>query len=651
MKISRIEFENFRNYKEYGCIECSTDGRATIIYGKNGDGKTTLHQLLQWIFYGEVHFNKTTTNILYNLKAEEEKEYDESFIVMGRVDFEHNREKFSLTRTNTYKKKLTNSELVKEEISLNKMDDEYNWKRIDNPTDMIEKILPSGLAEYFFFDGESMIADLRVKGRDSASKLKRALFSMFDLDIIESAKSHIGSTELKTTVLGKLYLSKGTIASDSEISAVQTNIENAQNKINDFKGKIAAAEKGKRSLRNKAEKISETIGNSKSKSEYEVQRNKLKKERDLFLENANNAQENFGNAVLDMFPYLFISKAVKDARKSLHLKIQDKKLPHGISKKLIEYLLQDGTTECICGNPLCEKEKEHIASYLKLLPPKSYASMYDEFSNTADKWGKGYNITAIEKHIKAYLDNNQSAYNKDFEIKNLDEQEKNNPDIEDLITDRANAEEKIVDLDKLINDCTSQLDKYNMYLKKQMREFDQKTKETEMGVAVQTKIDIMTSVYDYFSEKLDVAAKDYSEKLERNIQELLDSMLGEMRTVRVSEDFTVKVFDSHNDESKSEGQFAVVSFAYIGGILRMLQSEKDLSAKEYPLILDGPFSKLDEDYRQAVVENVPEFAPQVIIFSKDSLQDVFPKNKIGRVWTIQSNNEKNIASVKEGFLW
>lgn len=651
MKISRIEFENFRNYKEYGCIECSTDGRATIIYGKNGDGKTTLHQLLQWIFYGEVHFNKTTTNILYNLKAEEEKEYDESFIVMGRVDFEHNREKFSLTRTNTYKKKLTNSELVKEEISLNKMDDEYNWKRIDNPTDMIEKILPSGLAEYFFFDGESMIADLRVKGRDSASKLKRALFSMFDLDIIESAKSHIGSTELKTTVLGKLYLSKGTIASDSEISAVQTNIENAQNKINDFKGKIAAAEKGKRSLRNKAEKISETIGNSKSKSEYEVQRNKLKKERDLFLENANNAQENFGNAVLDMFPYLFISKAVKDARKSLHLKIQDKKLPHGISKKLIEYLLQDGTTECICGNPLCEKEKEHIASYLKLLPPKSYASMYDEFSNTADKWGKGYNITAIEKHIKAYLDNNQSAYNKDFEIKNLDEQEKNNPDIEDLITDRANAEEKIVDLDKLINDCTSQLDKYNMYLKKQMREFDQKTEETEMGVAVQTKIDIMTSVYDYFSEKLDVAAKDYSEKLERNIQELLDSMLGEMRTVRVSEDFTVKVFDSHNDESKSEGQFAVVSFAYIGGILRMLQSEKDLSAKEYPLILDGPFSKLDEDYRQAVVENVPEFAPQVIIFSKDSLQDVFPKNKIGRVWTIQSNNEKNIASVKEGFLW
>ena len=33
------------------------------------------------------------------------------------------------------------------------------------------------------------------------------------------------------------------------------------------------------------------------------------------------------------------------------------------------------------------------------------------------------------------------------------------------------------------------------------------------------------------------------------------------------------------------------------------------------------FSKLDEDYRQNVVNALPQFAPQVIIFSKD---DLFP---------------------------
>lgn len=102
------------------------------------------------------------------------------------------------------------------------------WRRIDKPKETIEKLLPSGLSDYFFFDGESMIADLRVKGKDSAGKLRKALYSMFDLDVIESALDHIGDTKLKTTVLGKLYLSKGTISSGSKIAAVKTNIENAQ---------------------------------------------------------------------------------------------------------------------------------------------------------------------------------------------------------------------------------------------------------------------------------------------------------------------------------------------------------------------------------------------------------------------------------------
>ena len=51
MRISQIEYENFRNFKEHGKVECSTDGKVTIIYGVNGAGKTTFHQLFQWIIY------------------------------------------------------------------------------------------------------------------------------------------------------------------------------------------------------------------------------------------------------------------------------------------------------------------------------------------------------------------------------------------------------------------------------------------------------------------------------------------------------------------------------------------------------------------------------------------------------------------------
>lgn len=651
MRIRKIEFENFRNFRDHGEIKCSTDGRVTIVYGKNGDGKTTLHQLFQWVFYGQVHFNKTTTDRLYNLQFESEQSFGSTFQVMGRIDFDHDNESYSLTRTYTYKKGLDDSEKIAEDIALNKMDSDHNWKRMDRPRDTIEKLLPSGLSDYFFFDGESMIADLRVKGKDSAGKLRKALYSMFDLDVIESAIAHIGRTDLKTTALGKLYLSKGTISSSSEISAVKTNIENAQAKLAKIDADLESARKKKEDRRALVQQISEQIGNSKSKAEYERQRKILKSQRDTFLRNASDAQSGFGDAVMDMFPQLLISKAVTDAKQRIHLKVEQNKLPAGVNKKLINHLLSDGVTECICGNPLCEDEKKHIRAFLDMLPPRSYTSLYNEFSRTAQSWGRGYDKTRIENYIRSVLDNNEHAANCDERIRELDDIEKKSPDIEDLIIARQKAESEIEQLDTDIAVLGTERKKFEIYLKRQMQEFDKLTQETSAGEIVLKKIKILEQVANHFTSRLAEESVTYSKRLEENIQDLIDQMLTSKRRVAVSPEFSVRVTDSFNDESKSEGQFAVVSFAYIGGILKMLRSEKHLAAKEYPLVLDGPFSKLDTNQRQNVINMIPQFAPQVILFSKDDLHGVFSEESIGRVWTIISNDEKNIARIEEGHLW
>lgn len=652
MKISKIEYENFRNFKERGAIECATDGRVTIIYGKNGEGKTTLHQLLQWIFYGKVHFNLTTTNKLYNLSYEYEQPFDSEFETWGRIDFEHNGEKYSLTRKNIYKKRITNTVLIHESFELYKMNVDYDWKRINKPEETIEKLLPSGLADYFFFDGEGMIADLRVKGMESASKLKKALFSMFDLDILELASSHIGATELKTTVLGKLYLNKGTILSDSEIQSKKMNIENVQNRIDSYKNQNEQDLEKKNKLNEQIKEISEMIGSNKSKKDYEEARRQLQRNRDIFLNNSKLSKSEFGKSIVEMFSQLFVSKAVLDAKDILHLKVENSKLPVGISKTLINYLLKDSTEYCICGHELHENEKKNIRDLLYLMPPKSYAYLYNEFTRTAKAWANGYDKERIEAFIRTVLENEDSARDCDRQIKELDTQEKQSIDIQNLIEDRERAEELIKELDQNISKVNIELSKYNLYLKSEMKSFDKLTKETSEGKNILKQISIMEQVKEYFDKQLISASKKYSKELEKNIQTLLDTIFGVgVRNVKVSEDFAVTVTESHGDESKSEGQFAVVSFAYIGGILKMLQSEEGLSSKEYPLVLDGPFSKMDENYRQKVADSIPEIVPQIIIFSKDDLQEVFSKDKIGKVWTITSNLEKNVAEVKEGFLW
>lgn len=651
MKISKIEFENFRNFRDHGEIRCSTDGKATIIYGKNGDGKTTLHQLFQWVFYGQVHFNKTTTDRLYNLQYESERSLGDCFDVMGRIDFEHNGSQYSITRVFNYKKDINDSQKIGDDFTLSKMDDDNNWRRIDRPKDTIEKLLPPGLSDYFFFDGESMIADLRVKGRDSAGKLRKALYSMFDLDILESAIAHIGRTDLKTTVLGKLYLSKGTMSGSNEVAQINAQLKSAMSKLESISADLDASEKKKSDLQILINDVSEKIGSNVSKSEYERKRKDLKSQRDQFLKNAAGAQIDFGDKVIDMFPYLLIAKATEKAKGKIQIKPEKTNYPAGITKQLVDYLLSGKTDTCICGNPLCDAEREHIKSMLHVLPPYDYAKLYHDFCQMTDRWSRSYDTSRLGKYILDVLDNNENASLNDKKIQELDEEEKKSPDVEDLIVARKNAEYSIRELENKILQLNRDKQVYEARRKKLMKELDAATLANASCIHISHQIEIMEKVLAHFQEKLDKEAKEFSEKLQDNIQELLNEMLTSKRKVSVSPEFAVRVTDSFDDESKSEGQFAVVSFAYIGGILKMLRSQKGLSTKEYPLVLDGPFSKLDPDQRANVVNLIPQFAPQVILFSKDELNDVFSPDMIGNVWTIISNDEKNVARVEEGYLW
>ena len=144
---------------------------------------------------------------------------------------------------------------------------------------------------------------------------------MFDLDVLEAALNHIGDTKLKTTVLGKLYLGKGTISSGSKIAAVKTNIENAQALIEKHEAALEKAKREKAECQAVIQSVSEQIGGYKSRSDYERQRKQLKAQRDAFLKSAMDAQAHFGHDVLEMFPKLLIAKAVLDAKKKIQLKI------------------------------------------------------------------------------------------------------------------------------------------------------------------------------------------------------------------------------------------------------------------------------------------------------------------------------------------
>jgi len=646
MKIRRLGYENFRAFKTRGDIHFSTDGKVNVIYGGNGAGKTTLHQLFQWVFYNSTSFNKSSSDKLYNLEYESEQSINSSFSVIGDIEFEHEGRLYLLRREWQYQKKVSSSINTNKRVTLSYKTDDYDWERVpgDSST-FIEKVLPSGLSTYFFFDGERMITDLMEKGQDSSRKLKKALYSIFNLHLYEKASRHIGSSDIKTSVIGKLYLSRTGTGNQADIDALRTNIENATEQIEELEANIESREADKATNAQEIREISETIGGAKTRKEYEELRKTLKNAADSSAKQIENEQLLFGERLVQYYPKILASRSVMLAKKKLKHKLDTETLIPGIEKPLIEAIL-NGDGKCICGQSLDENARDHLAHYLDLLPPASYKRVYDIFTHEAEAVSTATHYD-LARHIKNVLDLKRQQHEAEDKIRSIDEELKVITDVQGLVDRRRALEAENKDIDAKLNKFRDRLSKLKIYLNKQKKDFDSAVESNSSNAIISRKIEIMQAAKRHFDDELVKLAREYSKKLCAAIQALLESMLTTKRSVEMSEDFLLRVFDNFNDEYKSEGQFAVVTFAYIGGIFRIINEDVDIPQKEFPLVLDGPFSKLDPDNRQNVLNCIPEYAPQIILFSKDDLNSLIRPEKLGKVYNILSNEYRNVAKVEE----
>ena len=660
MKIEKIRYGNFRNFDKEGEIAFSKDGKVTIIYGTNGDGKTTLHQLFQWILYGKVNFNKTTTpGKLYNLKRGANLSKESSMYVWGEITFEHENAQYLVRREWEYYKRLGEDIIHKQEgdsFYVQKKNELGDWKELDDPEALIEEVLPSGLAPYFFFDGETMIADLKIRGTDSAKTLKKALHSIFDLEIYENALRDIGTVKNGQSALGQLE-SKRLDAFEKaakekkiknyirEIKILGEKIEIIETENDDCTRRIAEYAK-------RISEISESIGTSKSKRELENSRAILQKNIKQYEEDIKKILLRFGKEVENNYAYLLITAVVKDAEQRLYLQVQDeeKKIIPGLTKELLINLLKDSDT-CLCGNCLDAKARSKIEEWKGYFPPASYKSTYDKFNRNAARYTRDYNSEALLEYLREILNKKTSIRETEEAIEEIDKGLGGASAIDDLLDERKQLEKDVKDLENKINENNVLKGTFNKDKVIRERAVSNAEKAGTEAEDIQKQIDLLTAASDTIKGLLVSETKEYSQMLMAEIQNLIDLMLTSKREVQLTEDFQLQVRDSYGDESKSEGQFAVISFAYIGGILKVLKSHEKLAGKEYPLILDGPFSKLDEEQKRNVATIIPQYAPQVIIFSKDPLMDFIEKERMGKVWTIQSNEEKNNAKVEEGYLW
>ena len=157
MKFKKIIITNFRQFKGRNELNFSTDDdkNITIVYGGITHGKTTLLQAFNWVFYNIVKLENP--NDLLNKEIADNLGRGESAEVEVEIHLEFDGENYRLIRKQVYSVYLnemygkisTGTSLVRAEKEQND-----TWIPAGNYDDIINKIMPSNLSTYFFFDGE-----------------------------------------------------------------------------------------------------------------------------------------------------------------------------------------------------------------------------------------------------------------------------------------------------------------------------------------------------------------------------------------------------------------------------------------------------------------------------------------------------------------
>lgn len=190
MKLSRLTLHNYGTYKGSQTFDLSVGGERNIILigGKNGAGKSTILEAIRVCFYGPHAFRESFGRDRYERFILDRMHRDPSSPVPPRaaavdIEFSYGEEEglASYRVTREWFRKNQNS--ISETVTVRKNGevlhdiDPYHWQ------EFIEELLPPGVSELFFFDGEKI--QLLADDESDAATLASAVSSLLGIELLE----------------------------------------------------------------------------------------------------------------------------------------------------------------------------------------------------------------------------------------------------------------------------------------------------------------------------------------------------------------------------------------------------------------------------------------------------------------------------------
>ncbi|MEM6434743.1 MAG: AAA family ATPase [Cyanobacteria bacterium P01_D01_bin.115] len=654
MKLLGLKLYNFRPFHgEHALAFAKTsDHNITVIHGNNGSGKTALLNAFTWALYERFTAALASPEQLVNRRALADAADQERVDCWVEVAFEHDGKQYRVRRSCQAYKQDEDVTQSASEVAMQFVGDDGRWSTLPtskNPEDVIGRMLPKSLHQYFFFDGERIEQLVRT---DNRAEIAEATQKLLGVKVLDNAIKHLNAAR-KT--LEDEYASVGD-AETKSLLATRREKETTREAL------AARQEEIDRELTHQATLKQETSLRLRESGEFESlqkRRDQLEEQERELRDRLQEAKQILKRTISNRGYTVFLPPLVEKFRAIVRDKEEKGQLPADVKPKFVRELLE--MERCICGMEL-HPGTSHRAAVEAWLQKTGLADVQstvyrlagwvdeqadqeEDFWREVDQEQATINhckqkLSQIETDLEDIRDQLRASPHEDIRQlqERLDEIEGMS---ERLILEKGRNQERI---GTLSNEITQ--------LRKQVR--DRRQNQSKQKLAVK-RIEAAQDAIDRLKE----LKQNQDILFRQELQETLSHLYGEISfkayTPRISEKYELSLVERVGDQEvlvgASTGENQILSLSFIGSVVERIRqwSKAKLvmgpDSSTFPLVMDSPFGSLDEIYRRQVAKLLPELADQLIVMASKTQWrgevEVEMLPRIGREYVLVYNSPKD----------
>ena len=620
MKLISITLCNFRQFYGKTPEIKLAYGRQniTVIHGNNGAGKTALMNAFTWVLYKKFSAAFAAVEQLVNKRALAEAEIGKGVACWAEMVFEHDNKRYQVKRLCRAYKSENTVEHTKSELFMQVAGDEGRWMPpFQHPDDIIGRILPESLHQYFFFDGERIEQIVR---HDKKAEIAEATKELLGVEVLNRSVRHLGEAKKSLETDLKQIGNPETKQLLRDKQKFEQEVDQLSLRQGEIEQELANQGELKKAVNGNLLELGGARDLQKLRDELEMQQ-------DLFKQQIAHATDALKRAISLRGYGVFLLDAAAEFQVIIGDLREGGSLLSGIQQPFLEQLL--ATERCICGAELNEgsESRQNVNNWMDKAGVGDVEETTIRISDRVDELDK--QVSDFWSEIDSQQANVSRSRTELSRVENqldgIHSKLRNFPDgdVSRLQKRLDEIEAKIGELHRESGSNQQQIES----LRVQVAGFDKQIDKQQMNegkqILAQRRIAATQDAIDRLIEVRSRLEKQFCSQLEKRVQDIFTQISFTPYTPKLSDKYELTLVENTSGKealvAASTGENQILSLSFIGGIIDGVRewSQKNTlmgpDSSTFPIVMDSPFGSLDEIYRKQIANKLPKLANQLVI--------------------------------------